>query len=646
MLHFRHANQRFGHIGVFIVYSLIVLALARCALVLYFSARLNLPLLPKLMLQGARFDLITLAYLSAPVFLLASTCPNPLWPRLHSGIMLYYRVAFVLLLGMEAIGFGFLVEYDHRPDALLWDYLKYPHEVLPMLWGGFRLQMLLAFAVVAVAWWMGGQELRRESSPPAHSRAGWRLLAAVPWLLLLFLGARSSLDHRPANISSAIFSDNRLANELALNSTYTAAYALYARKNDAALRLVPDMPIEQAVAVVNRTQPAQSRIPQDGVLPTLRHITPHQTRQRPLNVVIVLEESLGARFVGALGGEALTPRLDALSERGLWLTRLYATGTRTVRGIEAVLCGFPPSPARSVVKRSRARRDFFTLAQALKPHSYENIFVYGGEPNFDDMGSFMLGNGFDRIVAGQDSFPDAEFHGSWGVSDEDWARQAHREFEAANARGPFFGFMLSTSNHTPWEFPPGRIDARNAPLASRANAVRYADYALGLFFDLALHGSYADNTVFVVVADHDARVGGDAFVPVERFHIPGLIIAPGLAPRHYQDVASQIDLITTVMPMLGVALDAPAIGRDLLAPDLPLPGRALMQYGNNAGLLVGDKLIVNTPTGDPLFQQFTQGQWRSAPADPELYELAQAYLNLADQLYRTERYQPAPAAPQ
>lgn len=645
MLHFRLALNRFAHIGGFVAYTLVILAVLRCALVIYFSERLALNLFSGILLQGARFDLITLAYLCTPVLLLSAAVPNRHWPRVRDAISLYYRSVFVVLVGMEAVGFGFLLEYDHRPDALLWEYLNYPHEVLPMLWGGFKLQMLLAVALIALAYWLARQEFHRELAPSEQASTAWRLIAVLPCLLVLFIAARSSFGHRPANISSAIFSSNRLANEIALNSTYTAAYALYARKNDAALALVPAMPLEDAIQTISPTLSNTAWTGSGSETPTLRQITPTEPRERPLNVVIVLEESLGARFVGALGGEPLTPRLDALADHGLWLTNLYATGTRTVRGIEAVLCGYPPSPARSVVKRSLSRRNFFTLAQALKPHGYNNIFVYGGEANFDDMGSFMLGNGFNRIVAGESSFPEAEFRGSWGVSDEDWARQAHKEFEAANAQGPFFGFMLSTSNHTPWEFPTGRIDTQDEPLASRNNAIRYADYALGVFFDLALQGSYADNTVFVVVADHDARVGGDEFVPIERFHIPGLIIAPGLEPRHYEDVASQIDLITTVMPMLGVTLESPAIGRDLLDPNLPLPGRALMQYGNNAGLLVGQDLVVNTPTGEPVFQRYRDGQLESAQSNPELYELSRAYLNLADQLYQREAYRPAGTRP-
>ena len=127
-------------------------------------------------------------------------------------------------------------------------------------------------------------------------------------------------------------------------------------------------------------------------------------------------------------------------------------------------------------------------------------------------------------------------------------------------------------------------------------------------------------------------------VPIDRFRIPGLIIAPGISPQKFSDIASQIDLIPTIMPMLGVALDSPTLGRDLLAPNLPQPGRALMQYGNNIGLLWGDRMVVNTPKKVPVyFKHEATGLVPSAPHE-DVQELARAYLTLANQLYQNRSY--------
>ncbi|MGJ8670212.1 MAG: LTA synthase family protein [Oceanococcus sp.] len=630
-------RTQYGHMLRFLLLCVASLSVIRVGLVTANFARLEPQLLPTLMLQGLRFDLILIGYLCVIPCLISLLCPVARWPQAQTFMRVWYRLALFFVITMEFLGFGFLVEYDHRPDGLFWEYLSYPQEVISMLWGGFKLEGLVVVFGMLLAWFLGRQFLVSESRAQGASPSA-RAIFGLFSCVLLFLMIRSTLGHRPANISSAIFSTNRLANELALNSLYTTGYALYARKNEGDQKLVPAMPIMQALQHIEQATLSQPLPKTNPQLPSLHTVSPSEQRQRPMNVVVVLEESLGARFVGALGGAKLTPRLDDLSERGLWFTNLFATGSRTVRGIEAVLCGFPPSTARSVVKRNRSRRGFYALAQALKPHGYQSIFLYGGEANFDDMGSFMLGNGFDHIVAGEKSYPDAHFRGSWGVSDEDWALRAHQTFEKAQEQGPFFGFMLSTSNHTPWEFPDGRISPESEPLASRANAVRYADYALGYFFDMALNSNYAKDTVFLVVADHEARVAGNDMVPVDRFRIPGLIIAPGLAPQHYQEIASQIDLLPTIMPMLGVPLQSPMIGRDLLAANLPKPGRAIMQYGSNVGLLWGDRMVVNTPGQSPVFFKLTAAGLQPATGGNDLEQLAAAYLNAADYFYTQRAY--------
>jgi phosphoglycerol transferase MdoB-like AlkP superfamily enzyme len=314
---------------------------------------------------------------------------------------------------------------------------------------------------------------------------------------------------------------------------------------------------------------------------------------RPYNLVIFLQESLGAGHVGHLGGLSLTPNIDRLCEEGMCLTRLYATGTRTSRGIEAVVAGFPPSPSLAVLKLTRARHGFFTLADVLSRHGYSTEFIYGGVANFDDMRSFLLGNGFERIIEQRD-FEAPAFVATWGVSDEDLVERANEEFRKPRDR-PFFALLLSSSNHEPFEIPERRIEPYRSPLYARENAIKYADHAVGRFFELARREAYFDNTIFVVIADHDARAKGSPLVPVENFHIPGIVIGPDVPVGRYTRIASQIDLPPTLLHLLGIEELVPTPGRNLLRLPDDDPGRAVMQYGLNHGLRVGDRMVVHQP---------------------------------------------------
>ena len=166
------------------------------------------------------------------------------------------------------------------------------------------------------------------------------------------------------------------------------AVHLSRKSEDGGITYAP-LPRERVIALVRQETGLPASAFKDPDVPLRHHQTSAQPRTRPLNLVIVLEESLGAEFVGRLGGLPLTPNLDRLANEGLWFERLYATGTRSVRGIEAVVAGYPPTSAVSTVKLAKSQRDFFTLASFLKNKGYESTFFYGGESHFDNMRGYF-----------------------------------------------------------------------------------------------------------------------------------------------------------------------------------------------------------------------------------------------------------------
>jgi phosphoglycerol transferase MdoB-like AlkP superfamily enzyme len=183
---------------------------------------------------------------------------------------------------------------------------------------------------------------------------------------------------------------------------------------------------------------------------------------------MIVEESLGAQYVANLGGAGLTPCLDALAETGWNFTRAYATGTRSVRGLEALSAGFPPTLSDAVLRLPNSQTRFFTLAQALKGLGYRSRFVYGGEAHFDNMKSFFLGNGFDELYD-LPSFKNPAFVGTWGASDEDMFDKVHTLL-SADGDQPTFTLAFSVSNHSPWEYPAGRIAVDGPPRSRTPSA--------------------------------------------------------------------------------------------------------------------------------------------------------------------------------
>jgi phosphoglycerol transferase MdoB-like AlkP superfamily enzyme len=602
-----------------------------------------------MLLQGLRSDLITLALFATPVVVLLPLflAVNRVswWSRLASA---WLSFSLILILLMEFATPQFLYEYDSRPNRLFIEYLVYPREVFAMLWTGYRGSMTLVAVGLVAASWLIVRHFNKYRNASNRWGAGTVMLVWPIVVVLLFVMIRSSFQHRPANLASFAFCDDAMVNSLVTNSAYSVLSAAYGLKNEADSEIYGKMATPE---IIQRVRNGMAVAPQNFTseqFPTLHKQTASVRRQRPLNLAIVLEESLGAGFVEQLGGMPITPNLSGLANQGIWFDQLYATGTRSVRGIEAVVAGFPPTPALSVVKLNKSQRDFATLASVLRRAGYRNEFVYGGESHFDNMRGFFLGNGFHGVVDRKD-FTAPKFVGSWGASDEDLFDKAHERLRALHAADqPFFLLIFTSSNHSPFEFPDGRIELHEQPKQTVHNAIKYADHALGGFLKQARASEYWADTLVMVVADHDTRVYGDELVPVSKFHIPGVILGADTQPRRITSTASQIDLAPTLLSLMGVDSEHPFPGRDLTRtlaefgnqPPLPAP-RAMMQFDQNFAWLQGNQVTVLLPDGNVRYFNYDRRAKSLEPArshDPEMARDALANVLMPAWLYRDQLY--------
>ncbi len=577
--------------------------------------------------QGLRFDLVLLGMV---LFIPLALTPlviifKQLQPFWRGFISLYLALSFVAIVFVELSTPSFINQFDLRPNVLYVEYLKYPKEVISTLWEAYKLQLIFTVLFSAFSFkWLYTK--LKNSAADMQTISWWKAVILSPLLLLLMvMMARSTLGHRGVNPSTVAFSNDPMVNTLPLSSAYTVLYALREMMNENASNVqYGKLPDDEVIQIVKREMGVHEKHFIAGKQSTLHYHEASHKRKKPLNLVIVLEESLGAEFVGSLGGLPLTPELDKLSKEGMWLDNLYATGTRSVRGIEAVITGFTPTPLRSVVKLTKSQTNFFTIAQLLKEKGYDTSFIYGGEAHFDNMGRFFASNGFERIIDEND-YEDMVFSGSWGASDEDLFTKAHETFSAYKGDEPFFSLVFTSSNHSPFEYPDNRIEQYDEEKQTVNNAVKYADYALGEFFRKAKQSKYWENTVFLVVADHNSRVYGAEIVPVERFHIPALILGADVKPQRYSRLASQIDLLPTLLSIMGVDATYPAIGRDLTRSKMP--GRAIMQFDTTQAYMQEDgNVVIMQKFKEPV--QYVYGNphlKKSKQQDPELIKKALAH---------------------
>ncbi len=602
-----------------------------------------------IILQGMRVDSIQIGlYWLIPLILLPLAAFTASW-----SIWLYlcyvWTIACTLFsVFLEMATPGFISEYDVRPNRLFVEYLKYPKEVCAMLWRGFRWQVLFVVGLTLFSAWALSTILQPILNLSQQTDSTTVL---VLWPVLFLLNAaliRSRLGHRPANPAMFAMTKDAMVNSLILNSAWSVIHAIYSFKHEhKSSEMYGKMSPEQVLKTVAQQQ--QYAFLPHANYPTLHAAPASNNRKKPLNCVIILEESLGATFVESLGGLPVTPELEQLKHQGWWFEQLYATGTRSVRGIEAVVSGFPPTPAQSIVKLSKSQSNFFTIAKLLSEHGYHTEFIYGGESHFDNMNGFFRGNGFQSVIEQKD-FNNPILVGSWGVSDEDLFNKAHQRHQQMHQQGqPFFSLVFSSSNHAPFEYPDGRISLYDEKKATENNAVKYADYALGQFIKQAQQSDYWQDTLFLIVADHDIRVRGEHLVPVKNFHIPGLILGADIQAKIIKRVCSQIDLPVTLLSLMGISAEHPMIGYDLsLMTDEQLAdgqsGRAMMQFNQNYAWMQGQDIAilqagkpVSYASYDPISKVLSVLQHPSVQQQ-QLADIALAHALLPSQLYQKQQY--------
>ena len=285
------------------------------------------------------------------------------------------------------------------------------------------------------------------------------------------------------------------------------------------------------------------------------------------NVIIVLMESMSSKFLTENrypGLYKVTPNLDRLSKEGIFFSNTYASGTRSVRGIEAITLSIPPLPGQSIVRRP-GNENLHSLGSVFAKKGYDTKWIYGGYGYFDNMNYFLGNNGFQIIDRNTWAENEITFANAWGASDEDTFAKVIKEADKSYASGkPFLSLILTISNHRPYTYPDGKIDIKGG----REGGVKYADYAIGEFIKKAQSKPWFDNTLFIFVADHTAGAAGDEEITLADHHIPWIIYAPKLVKAQRIDTpVSQLDVLPTILGLLDFDYESHFYGQDALAPN-------------------------------------------------------------------------------
>jgi phosphoglycerol transferase MdoB-like AlkP superfamily enzyme len=545
---------------LFYAYLLFVamLALAHCIFQILY---LTTPAPAFAWLVMLRFTLATVAaalFLPGLVYIL-----SPAGGRLRRamlwliGIITYY--CFTILVG-DLVYYGqagkhatveLLLFYQNIVDVSLMALKDYTY--VPVIY-------LISFLVFVWLWQRIVARERQHSHPRRLSYAK-RAIILVVFVLGSLVLARGGLQGRPLRPADAFVHLTQAQGDFALNGVYTSFYALFHRSN---FPVRSDREaIERARALI--AEPGDMFVNEETPFYRINRRGP----ARKKNVVFILLESWSAKRVGALGDTVkATPFFDSLAARGWLFTNAFATGRRSIASLPAAISSIPTLYGSLYITSPHEQNFQRGLGAILREVGYSTYFTYAAKAGSMGFNAFARLAGFEHIVT-RESFPaDAAHDGVWGIYDHVMFERALADMRLA--KKPFVSVIYTLHPHPPFTLPPGDdysfepgADARWRAREKYYKALRYSDATLQRFFTAAEKEPWFRDTLFVLMADHafEEMHGRDSY------RIPLLFYAPDfIAPRRDHRIASELDVLPTILSLLRLPVAHAAMGKSLEAP--------------------------------------------------------------------------------
>ena len=296
------------------------------------------------------------------------------------------------------------------------------------------------------------------------------------------------------------------------------------------------------------------------------------------NVVILIVESFGREYIGALNKEledgnykGYTPYVDKLIEQSTTYKYSYCNGRKSIDGMPSVLCGIPMF-IEPFVLSPQSMNTYTGLAGILGKEGYNTAFFHGANRGSMGFLAFAKKTGFKEYYGREDYAADtrfggdADFDGHWGIWDEPFLQYYCTKM--SEMKQPFMTTVFTVSSHTPYVIPEKYKDIYPEEGLIMHKCIRYTDMAIGKFFESARKQPWFKNTIFVLTSDHTNLSDHAQYqTDIGGFCSPIVIYDPSgkIEPGMRDGIAQQIDILPTVLSILGYDKPFLSFGCDLMS---------------------------------------------------------------------------------
>lgn len=527
--------------------------------------------------KGLSLDLSLGGYimmLSSVVMVLSSFLNQSVIRLIYSGLTMLCLVFFAVVMTVDLELFK---NWGYHIDTTPLMYLKTPKEAM----ASTPVWLIISLVAFMFVFFLGAWRIFQIWILPTlhYECKGYR---SIPLFLiiggLMLLPVRGGVNVAPLNSSFVFFhATNMYANQAAINPVWNFVYELmHKKKLDKAYSFMPEEQAQRIIAEAEQTA---------GDFPRLLKT------ERP-NIVFLLLESFTANAIEVLGGlPDVTPNLNALAREGVLFSNIYATGSRSDRGMVAAISALPSNPSVALIKYPNKIMNYPCFPKDLEKEGYSTRYYYAGDINFGSFRSYVTMS-FQEMVTEDDFSGEAiENRFKWGVHDEYMFDRLYED--VSKARQPFMYMAFNMSSHEPFTVP-GEVKFPGNDIEHMfMNAIHYSDKCIGKFIGKCKESGIWDNTLFVLMADHGTRhiKHVDPNMP-EAYHIPLLLTGGVLNVRDtvISTIGSQTDAIATVLAQLGIDHSGYKYSRNLLST-LVFPF-AFYSYPNAAAVISDNGLSV------------------------------------------------------
>lgn len=594
---------------------LLYVVMALCRAVFYICNHTLIGPLPPserwgLVCGALQFDTVSILYANAAYILMALIPLHIREKGWWQGIMFWYYVvvnaAAVALNMADAIYFRYTQKRFTADEIFFADNdnslqlaLKFACENWPVALAGIALIVLLAWGY------------RRRTRPEALFAGAWYYITGSMILLaaatLTIGGIRGGFTKmtRPITLSNATLytADNAratliLSNPFCVLRTAGSASAIrYEHYFD-------EEQLDEIYSPVHHPEHRMQAIAGDTTALDVRDTARINTAAGSMahrNVVIFIMESFSAEHSAQLRPElyadkeqkGYTPFLDSLMRQGYTFRRMYANGKRSIQALPAVWSSIP-SFKTPFVLMPQSLAPTCPLPAILAGEGYRTLFFCGSDRGSMGFDAYARAAGITETFSREDYEKEhgrGGFDGYWGIWDEEFMQYMGEVL--GRTQQPFFASMFTLTSHHPFVIPDRYEGRFPEGLTKNHRCVAYTDNAFRLFCERFGHEEWFRNTLFVFVADHvSSEKFSEAFLhSPSDYHIFGFMYAPDSNLQgEYTGVASQIDIMPTLLGLLGYDRPYFAFGRDLF--NEPSAAPAAVNYDNNIYQAITDRYLM------------------------------------------------------